>query len=126
MPFTRTKIPLRSIFAGDGKRYMPMKLITFIFLSMFCSVVSAEDCLEPFSQQHEAVTITPDSDPASGMYHVRVPREFDGMELRLLILSATMKEAKERKEISLPLAIKTRGELTGSFFICRATGSTSV
>lgn len=116
MPFTRTKIPLRSIFAGDGKRYMPMKLITFIFLSMFCSVVSAEDCLEPFSQQHEAVTITPDSDPASGMYHVRVPREFDGMELRLLILSATMKEAKERKEISLPLAIKTRGELTGSFF----------
>ena len=95
---------------------MPMKLITLIFLSAFCSAVSAGECSEPSSRQHEAVTITPDSDPASGVYHVRAPREFDGMELKLLVLSATMKGTEEGKEISLPLAIKTRGELTGSYF----------
>ena len=95
---------------------MPMKLLTCIFLSALCSGVSAGECLESSSRKHEAVTITLDSDPASGMYHVRAPREFDGMELKLLVLSATLKGTEEGKEISLPLAIKTRGELTGSYF----------
>jgi hypothetical protein len=93
-----------------------MKLITFLFLSAICGGVSAVDCPESSSQRHEAVTITPDSDRASGIYQVRAPREFEGMALKLLVLSATMKGTEEGKEISLPLAIKTRGELTGSYF----------
>src|SRR5690554_2419339 len=61
-----------------ARRYMPMRLIIFIFLSVICSGVFAVDCPESAPSKHEAVTITPDSDPASGMYHVRAPREFDG------------------------------------------------
>lgn len=115
---TRNKFVKKTLLASRllQKRYMPMRLIIFIFLSVICSGVFAVDCPESAPSEHEAVTITPDSDPASGMYHVRAPREFDGMELKLLVLSATMKGAEEGKEISLPLAIKTRGELTGSYF----------
>ena len=95
---------------------MPMKLIILVFLTVLYSGAYAEECVEPTSQESEAVTIAPDPDSASGMYHVRAPREFKGMELKLLVLSATMNGTEEGKEISLPLAIKTKGELTGSYF----------
>lgn len=109
--------PLRCGFITvDDGRYMPMKLIILVFLTVFCSTAYAEECVEPTSQESEAVTIAPDPDPASGMYHVRAPREFKGMRLNLLVLSATMSGTEGRKEISLPLAIKTKGQLTGSYF----------
>ena len=95
---------------------MPMKLIILVFLTVLYSGAYAEECIEPTSQESEAVTITPDPDSASGMYHVWAPREFKGMELKLLVLSATMNGTGEGKEISLPLAIKTKGEFTGSYF----------
>jgi hypothetical protein len=102
--------------AFAGKRYMLMKLIAHLILLVFSSAIYASDCAEPTSIESEAVTIKLDSDPASGMYHVRAPQKLNGMELRLLVLSATMKGSEGGKGISLPLAIKTKGELTGSYF----------
>ena len=95
---------------------MPMKLIAFAFLAALCTSAYSEECAQPTPQTNDAVTVTADADPASGMYHVRAPREFDGKELRLLILSATPRGAAKGQEITLPLAIKVKGELTGSYF----------
>jgi len=93
-----------------------MNLIAHLILIVFSSAIYASDCAEPSSTESGAVTIRPDADPTSGMYHVRAPQKLNGMELRLLVLSATMKDSKNGKEISLPLSIKTKGELTGSYF----------
>lgn len=97
-----------------------MKLIALAILIVFCSAIHANDCVEPTSIESEVVTIWPDADPSSGMYHVRAPQTLNGMELRLLVLSATMKGSDSDKEISLPLAIKTKGGLTGSYFYMSA------
>ena len=93
-----------------------MKLIAHLILIVFSSAIYASDCTEPSSTESDAVTIKPDADPASGMYHVRAPQKLSGMELRLLVLSAAMKGSETGKEISLPLSIKTKGDLTGSYF----------
>jgi hypothetical protein len=98
------------------RRYIHTKPIALLFLSAICTGVFAADCAEFSPSKHQAVTITPDSDPLSTMYHVRAPREVGGVELKLLILSATAVGVEEGNQISLPLAIKTRGDLTGSYF----------
>ena len=50
------------------------------------------------------------------MYHVRAPKIYNGMPLKLLTLTAQLKDNNGTHEIALPLAIKTKGSLTGSFF----------
>jgi hypothetical protein len=95
---------------------MPMKLIAHLILIVFSSAIYASDCVKPSSTESRSVTINPDADSTSGMYHVRAPQELNGMELKLLVLSATMKGSESGKEISVPLSIKTKGELTGSYF----------
>lgn len=95
---------------------MHMKLIAHILLIVFCGIVHANDCIEPISTVSETVKIYPDVDPDSGMYHIRAPQKVDGLELNLLVLSATFKGADSGKEISIPLAIKTKDEVTGSYF----------
>ena len=92
---------------------MKFSLISILFC--LCTSLYAGECSEKESREHEAVTITLDSDPDSGMYHVRAPKEFEGKKLKLLILIATLNRS-EGKEIALPLAIKSKGDITGSYF----------
>lgn len=113
----RLRLDLRTACSGPLlRRYMPMKLIVHLILIAFSSLAYASDCAENSSTESEAVTIQPDADPSSGMYHVSAPQIFNGMELRLLVLSATMRGSETGKELSLPLSIKSKGGLTGSYF----------
>lgn len=72
----------------------------------------AEDCLNAKPLESSEVQIYPDSDKNSGMYHIRVPEKYKNLELKLLVLTA----ADGTKEISMPLAIKSKGSQTGSYF----------
>lgn len=50
------------------------------------------------------------------MYHIRLPLHIEGETLNLLTLSAQQEINGEIKELALPLAIKTKGDQTGSYF----------
>ena len=109
--FTRTRFA--RLLAG---RYMHMKIKILLIILIACQSTFASECEQRVSISSEEVSITPDKDRSSGMYHIRVPREFQGNELKLLILSAESTEGKEHLVISMPLAIKYKGNLTGSYF----------
>ena len=89
---------------------MKLKIITLIFALVLPSFVYA--CVVPNIIEDGSVTIAPDDDLSSGIYHVRVPEEYKGAKIEFLILSVS----KGNDEISLPLSIKTKGGITGSHF----------
>ena len=96
--------------------YMPMKLSLFTFLLILCNSAQANECPNPSSRISSNVTIKADEDSSSEMYHIRAPRIYNGMALKLLTLTAQLKDHDGTHEIALPLAIKTKGNQTGSFF----------
>ena|GEM_PF-1666157 len=86
-----------------------------IFLSATHAAL-AEDCKNIAIPVSAKITIIPDVDTSSNMYHVRLPSTIGSDELHQLVFSAHEKVDGQLKEISLPLAIKTKGDQTGSYF----------
>lgn len=80
------------------------------------STAFAGDCEEVVTPESGELTITRDSDPATPMYHVRLPAIAQGLPLRHLSLSAWQKANGETHELALPLQIKRKGAITGSYF----------
>ncbi|MBV1928533.1 MAG: hypothetical protein KUG81_03370 [Gammaproteobacteria bacterium] len=95
-----------------ARRYMPMKL-KFIYIILALVLPSfTYGCAVPNIIEDGSVTITPDKDSSSGMYHVRVPGIYKGAQIEFLVLSVS----NGSNEISLPLSIKSKGDVTGSHF----------
>ena len=86
-------------------------IILIIIASNFAYSCSVHNFIEDGS-----IKITPDKDKNSGMYHVRVPYKYNGNKIELLILSASMKSGDEKNNISVPLSIKSKDGVTGSYF----------
>lgn len=85
-------------------------LIFSLFLLL--AWVGASACVTIHEINDGSVTIKLDDDPSSGMYHVRVPPEHEGKPIEYLVLSATT----ESNEIAVPLALKSKDGITGSYF----------
>ena len=83
-------------------RYMPMNLKVITLILAFFIPSFAHSCAVPKIIEDGSVTIAPDEDASSGMYHVRVPGEYKGASIEFLILSASSGD----KELSVPLSIK--------------------
>lgn len=90
--------------------HMKLKVIVLI-LAIFLPGL-AYSCAVPKIIEDGSVSIVPDEDVSSGMYHVRVPAEYKGSQIEFLILSAS----DGSNEISMPLSIKSKNSVTGSHF----------
>jgi hypothetical protein len=101
-----------SSLACACERYMPMnlKIITLILALILSG--STYGCAVPKVIEDGSVSIAPDKDISSGMYHIRVPGEYKGSQIEFLILSAS----DGTNEISMPLSIKSKNGVTGSHF----------
>jgi hypothetical protein len=93
-------------------RYIPMNLKVFVLIFALALPSFTHACVVPNIIRDGGVIITRDEDASSGMYHVRVPAEYKGARIKFLILSAS----KGDDEISLPLSIKSKDGITGSYF----------
>jgi hypothetical protein len=89
---------------------MNLKTITLIF--SFILSGSAYGCVVPKIIENGSVSITPDKDISSGIYHIRVPGKYKGSQIEFLILSAS----DGSNEITMPVSIKSKNGVTGSYF----------
>lgn len=94
------------------RRYMPSMLRNLALIITLVSPVSVLACVVPNIIEDGSVTITPDEDADSGMYHVRIPGEYKGAPLEFLILTASSGD----NEVSVPLSIKSKDGMFGSHF----------
>lgn len=97
-------------------RYMHMKKILFFMFCLITGPSFADYCERVITPENGKLTITRDSDPQTPMYHVRLPAVAQGLPLRHLSLSAWQEENSLKNELVLPLQIKQKGEITGSYF----------
>lgn len=95
---------------------MSMKIIALSLIMTFSSSTSANECSNKTVPVGAKVVITRDADASSNMYHVRLPKIIEGEELKLLTLIAQQNSDEKISELALPLAIKTKGNRTGSYF----------
>lgn len=89
---------------------MNLKIITLIF--SFILSGSAYGCVVPRIIENSSISITPDNDINSGMYHIRAPGKYKGSQIEFMILSAS----DGNNEITMPLSIKSKNGVTGSYF----------
>lgn len=89
-----------------------MKNILLAILIIVFIQSNVYGCIRTVEIEDGSVTIEPDDDPSSGMYHVRAPAEYEGASLNFLILSAH----DGKNEISVPLSIRSKAGVTGSHF----------
>jgi hypothetical protein len=93
-----------------------MRNIFVMVLIALSSSAFAQLC----EQQREYVTsdvrVYRDEDKESHMYHVRVPPKYEGKELRFLVLTVGSNGSNALGELSVPMIIRKKGEVAGSYF----------
>lgn len=87
-------------------------LATVAFLAP--AFLVAGECPEMVTPKDAALVIT--EDPDVPIYHIRLPQEVLGLSLKHLALSASQEANGQLDELVLPLEIKQKGSITGSYF----------
>src|ERR1022692_1982992 len=77
-----------------------MRIAALPILFSMTNAAIAVDCQKTATPPSAKITITPDSDASSNMYHIRLPRVIGSDELYQLVFSAHEKVNGQIKEIS--------------------------
>jgi len=95
---------------------MHMRQILTLTFCLISASAFANYCEKVITPENSELTITRDSDPNTPMYHVRLPAIAQGLPLRHLSLSAWQEVNGQTNELALPLQIKHKDGITGSYF----------
>ncbi|MCH8498977.1 MAG: hypothetical protein LAT63_10895 [Marinobacter sp.] len=93
-----------------------IKKLPVLFLAAMVGSVNADECKDLTSIEHDTVTVKRDLGLGFGMYQVRAPQRFNGMELQALIMSMAKTGSGQGMELSLSLAVSADGDFVNGYF----------